>query len=301
MAEVVKKLNEKVGNYRWTICALIFFATTVNYLDRQVIGILKPLLKSDLGIGELEYSWIVMSFQFAYAGGMLLAGRVIDKIGTKLGYALSLVLWSIAAIAHAFAKGPLGFGIARAGLGISEAGNFPAAIKTVAEWFPKKERALATGIFNSGTNVGAIIAPLVVPWLARVYGWQMAFIATGAVGLTWLIFWFIFYEVPKKQKRLKQPELEYILSDHEEEKSEKVPWAKLFKYRQTWSFVVGKFLTDPIWWFYLFWIPGWLADVRGLDIKGEIWNTPGGYLLFHYSRKHFWRMVVAQSLKEAGG
>jgi len=274
MAEVVKKLNEKVGNYRWTICALIFFATTVNYLDRQVIGILKPILKDDLGIGELEYSYIVMAFQFAYAIGMLLAGRIIDKVGTKIGYALSLALWSIAAIAHAFAKGPFGFGVARAGLGISEAGNFPAAIKTTAEWFPKKERALATGIFNSGTNVGAIIAPLVVPWLARVYGWQMAFIATGVVGLTWLIFWFILYEVPRKQKRLKQPELEYILSDKEDEQSEKVPWAKLFKYRQTWAFVVGKFLTDPIWWFYLFWIPGWLADVRGLDIKGGGFGLP---------------------------
>jgi ACS family hexuronate transporter-like MFS transporter len=274
MAEVVKKINEKIGNYRWTICALIFFATTINYLDRQVIGILKPLLKDDLGIGELEYSYIVMAFQFAYAVGMLLAGRIIDKVGTKIGYALSLALWSVAAIAHAFAKGPLGFGIARAGLGISEAGNFPAAVKATAEWFPKKERALALGIFNSGTNVGAIVAPLVVPWLARVYGWQMAFIATGVVGFTWLIFWFIFYEVPKKQKRLSQPELEYILSDHEEEKSEKVSWIKLFKYRQTWAFVIGKFLTDPVWWFYLFWIPGWLADVRGLDIKGGGFGLP---------------------------
>ncbi len=274
MTEVVNKINEKVGNYRWTICALIFFATTINYLDRQVIGILKPLLKDDLGIGELEYSYIVMAFQFAYAIGMLLAGRIIDKIGTKLGYALSLVLWSFAAIAHAFAKGPLGFGIARAGLGLGEAGNFPAAVKATAEWFPKKERALALGIFNSGTNVGAIIAPLVVPWLAREYGWQMAFIATGAVGFTWLIFWFIYYEVPKKQKRLSKPELEYILSDNEEEKSEKVPWIKLFKYPQTWTFIIGKFLTDPIWWFYLFWIPGWLADVRGLDIKGGGFGLP---------------------------
>jgi ACS family hexuronate transporter-like MFS transporter len=274
MTAVVNKINEKVGNYRWTICGLIFFATTINYLDRQVIGILKPVLKDDLGIGELEYSYIVMAFQFAYAVGMVLAGRIIDKVGTKIGYALSLVLWSIAAIAHAFARGPLGFGIARAGLGLGEAGNFPAAVKATAEWFPKKERALALGIFNSGTNVGAIIAPLVVPWLARTYGWQMAFIATGAIGFTWLIFWFIYYEIPKKQKRLKQPELEYILSDHEEEKGEKVPWIKLFKYRQTWAFVVGKFLTDPIWWFYLFWIPGWLADVRGLDIKGGGFGLP---------------------------
>jgi MFS transporter, ACS family, hexuronate transporter len=260
-------LNAKIGKYRWTICALVFFATTVNYLDRQVIGILKPLLKSDLGIGEAEYGYVVSAFQFAYAIGMVLAGRLIDKIGTKLGYALSLTLWSFAAIGHSLAKGPFGFGVARAFLGITEAGNFPAAIKTIAEWFPKKERALATGIFNSGTNIGAIIAPIVVPWLAAKYGWQMAFIATGLVGFIWLIFWFIFYEVPEKQKRLAQAELAYIKSDNEVEKKESIPWLNLLKYRQTWAFILGKFLTDPIWWFYLFWIPGWLADVRGLNIK----------------------------------
>ncbi|MGB9747532.1 MAG: MFS transporter [Bacteroidales bacterium] len=260
-------LQERIGNYRWTICALIFFATTVNYLDRQVIGILKPLLKTDLGIGEAEYGYIVTAFQLAYAIGMIFAGRIIDKIGTKIGYALSLILWSIAAMAHALAKGPVGFGAARAFLGISEAGNFPAAIKTVAEWFPKKERALATGIFNSGTNIGAIIAPIVVPWLAEKWGWQMAFIATGAIGFIWLIFWFIFYEVPEKQKRLSSAELAYIKSDQESEEKTSIPWLTLLKYRQTWAFVIGKFLTDPIWWFYLFWIPGWLHDVRGLDIK----------------------------------
>ncbi len=259
--------QERIGNYRWTICALIFFATTVNYLDRQVIGILKPLLKTDLGIGEAEYGYIVTAFQMAYAIGMIVAGRIIDKIGTKIGYALSLILWSIAAMAHALAKGPVGFGIARAFLGISEAGNFPAAIKTVAEWFPKKERALATGIFNSGTNIGAILAPIVVPWLAAKWGWQMAFIATGAVGFIWLIFWFIFYEVPEKQKRLSSTELAYIKSDQESEEKTSIPWLTLLQYRQTWAFVIGKFLTDPIWWFYLFWIPGWLHDVRGLDIK----------------------------------
>jgi len=257
---------EKIGNYRWTICALIFFATTVNYLDRQVIGILAPILKSDLGIGESEYGYIVSAFQIAYAIGMILAGRIIDKLGTKIGYALAFIGWSIAAIAHALAKGAVGFGIARAFLGLTEAGNFPAAIKTVAEWFPKRERALATGIFNSGTNIGAIIAPLIVPWLAVNWGWQMAFILTGSIGLIWLVFWFIFYEVPEKQKRLKEPELKYINSDYEEEIKEKISWFNLLKYRQTWAFFVGKFLTDPIWWFYLFWIPKWLADVRGLKI-----------------------------------
>jgi ACS family hexuronate transporter-like MFS transporter len=261
------KANEKIGKYRWTICTLVFFATTVNYLDRQVIGILKPVLESDLGIGEAEYGYIVSAFQFAYAIGMLIMGRVIDKLGTKIGYAFAFIGWSLAAIAHALARGPVGFGVARAFLGVTEAGNFPAAIKTVAEWFPKKERALATGIFNSGTNVGAILAPIVVPWLAINWGWQMAFIATGAVGLIWLIFWFIFYEIPEKQKRLGEAELEYIKSDAEEEIKESVPWLDLLKYRQTWAFFVGKFLTDPIWWFYLFWIPAWLADVRGLNIK----------------------------------
>jgi ACS family hexuronate transporter-like MFS transporter len=266
-AKAFKETSERIGKYRWTICALVFFATTVNYLDRQVIGILKPILESDLGIGEAEYGYIVMAFQAAYAVGMLLMGRFIDWLGTKLGYAFAFIGWSLAAIAHAFAKGSFGFGVARAALGITEAGNFPAAIKTIAEWFPKKERALATGIFNSGTNVGAILAPILVPWLAINWGWEMAFIATGAIGLVWLIFWFIYYEIPEKQKRLKEPELKYIQSDQEESASEKIPWGVLLKYRQTWAFFVGKFLTDPIWWFYLFWIPAWLADVRGLNIK----------------------------------
>lgn len=261
----------KIGNYRWTICALVFFATTVNYLDRQVIGILKPLLETDLDIGEKAYSHIIMAFQLCYAVGMVIAGRLIDKFGTKLGYAAVLTLWSIAAMGHALAKGVFGFGFWRGFLGISESGNFPAAIKTVAEWFPKKERALATGIFNSGTNIGAIVAPIVVPVIVLAWGWKMAFILTGAVGLLWLIFWFIFYEVPEKQKRLKEAELKYINMDGEEniDTSEKVPWVKLLKYRQTWLFFIGKGLTDPIWWFYLFWIPGWLAEVRGtgLDIK----------------------------------
>ena len=224
------------------------------------------MLESDLGIGEAEYGYIVSAFQLSYAIGMLLAGRVIDTFGTKIGYTLAFIGWSLAAIAHGFAKGPFGFGVARAFLGLTQAGNFPAAIKTIAEWFPKKERALATGIFNSGTNLGAIVAPIIVPWIAFNWGWQMAFFTTGAIGLIWLIFWFIFYEVPEKQKKLSATEMEYIKSDYEEEVKEKIPWRTLFKYRQTWAFFVGKFLTDPIWWFYLFWIPAWLADVRGLKI-----------------------------------
>jgi len=263
--------NTKTGNYRWTVCALIFFATTVNYLDRQVIGILKPLLESDRNIGEAAHGYIVTAFQIAYALGMVIAGRLIDRFGTKIGYGLSVLLWSIAAMGHALAKGGLGFGFWRAFLGISESGNFPAAIKTVAEWFPKRERALATGIFNSGTNVGAIIAPLAVPAIATALGWQAAFIITGAIGLLWLILWFIYYEIPEKQKRLSQGELEFIQSDIEEkdEPAKSIPWVQLLRYRQTWMFFIGKGLTDPIWWFYLFWIPGWLASVRGtgLDIK----------------------------------
>ena len=263
--------TKKFSNYRWTICALIFFATTINYLDRQVIGILKPLLDSDLGIGEKDYSHIIMAFQLCYGVGMVIAGRLIDKFGTKLGYGVSVILWSFAAMGHALAKGTLGFGIWRGFLGVTEAGNFPAAIKAVAEWFPKKERALATGIFNSGTNVGAIVAPLAIPAMVVLWGWQSAFIVTGAIGFLWVIVWFLFYEIPEKHKKVTANELAYINSDADEqaETKEKVPWLKLLKYRQTWLFFIGKGLTDPIWWFYLFWIPGWLATVRGagLDVK----------------------------------
>jgi len=261
----------KTGKYRWTVCALIFFATTINYLDRQVIGILKPLLESDLNIGEVEYGNIVTIFQLFYGVSMLLAGRLIDKFGTKIGYGISVLFWSIAAMGHALAKGAIGFGFWRALLGIGESGNFPSAIKTIAEWFPKRERALATGIFNSGTNVGAIVAPLAVPAIVIAWGWQAAFIITGSIGFIWIILWFIFYELPEKQRKLSASELEFIKSDLDEknESDKPIPWVKLLKYRQTWLFFIGKAMTDPIWWFYLFWIPGWLSTVRGagLDIK----------------------------------
>ena len=262
---------KKVGNYRWTVCALIFFATTINYLDRQVIGILKPLLETDLNIGEVEYGNIVFIFQMFYGLSMLLAGRLIDKFGSKIGYGISVLLWSIAAIGHSLAKGAISFGFWRGLLGIGESGNFPAAIKTIAEWFPKKERALATGIFNSGANVGAIVAPVAVPAIVIAWGWQAAFIITGSIGFIWIILWFIFYELPEKQRKLSSDELELIKSDLDEKaESEKpIPWVQLLRYRQTWIFFIGKALTDPIWWFYLFWIPGWLSTVRGagLDIK----------------------------------
>lgn len=266
----------KLGNYRWTVCALVFVATTINYLDRQVIGILKPMLESNLNIGEAQYGYIVMAFQLSYAFIMVIAGRLIDKFGTKIGYGISVILWSIAAMGHALATGAFSFGIWRAFLGISEAGNFPAAIKTIAEWFPKKERAFATGIFNSGTNVGAIIAPIAVPFIVSTLGWQAAFLITGATGFIWIIFWFLYYEVPEKQKRISKAELEHIHSDtdEKEESGENVPWLKLLKYRQTWMFFIGKGLTDPIWWFYLFWIPGWLSEVRGTGLNIKTFGLP---------------------------
>ena len=264
--------TQAIGKYRWTICALIFFATTVNYLDRAVISLLKDTLEVEFKWSETDYSNLVIAFQLSYAIGLLGAGRFIDWIGTKIGYALATTLWSIAAVAHALVNTTAGFFVARSALGITEAGNFPAAIKATAEWFPKKERALATGIFNSGTNIGAIIAPLTVPFIAAELGWRWAFILTGAIGFLWLIFWFLYYEVPSKQKRLSKAEYDYIHSDVEEqvvvntdEPRESVGWGKLLGYKQTWAFVVGKFLTDPVWWFYLFWLPAFLKAEYGLE------------------------------------
>jgi ACS family hexuronate transporter-like MFS transporter len=260
----------KIGKYRWTILSLVFFATTINYLDRQVISLLKddylaPMFKWS----ETDYAYIVIIFQLSYSIAMLGVGWVIDKIGTKLGYAFALLGWSFAAISHAFAGSTMGFLVARSALGISESGNFPAAIKTVAEWFPKKERALATGIFNSGSNVGAIIAPLTVPLIALTMGWQWAFIITGTIGLIWLVFWFLIYEIPTKNKKLSKAEFDFIHSDKDETESnkvvnEKVSWLKLLTYKQTWAFVIGKFFTDGPWWFYLFWLPSFLNKQYGM-------------------------------------
>lgn len=258
--------GERVGHFRWVVCALLFFATTVNYIDRQVLGILAPDLQRIIGWSEVEYGYIVTAFQAAYALGLLVAGRLLDRIGTKMGYAAALVFWSLAAMAHALARTPFGFGAARFALGLGEAANFPAAIKSVAEWFPKKERALATGLFNAGTNVGAVIAPAVVPWIALSFSWQWAFILTGAFGFTWLILWFWLYEAPEKSRRLKQAEFDYIRSDPAEPVVH-VPWIRLLGYRQTWVFAIGKFMTDPIWWFYLYWIPKFLHEQHGLTLS----------------------------------
>ncbi|WP_214226596.1 MFS transporter [Pedobacter sp. B4-66] len=285
-------MNEKkVGNYRWRICALLFFATTVNYLDRQVLSLLKPHLEEIFGWSNSDYANIASVFQFTYAISMLFAGRIIDKLGTKKGYAWAIIIWSIGAIIHAFAipigqgvstvLGFMGIGVAsvsivgfmvsRAVLGFGEAGNFPAAIKATAEYFPKKERSFATGFFNGGTNIGAVLAPLSVPFIAAKWGWEAAFFFIGAIGFIWLIFWYKYYDKAEDQKRLSAEELAYIRSDDEVDSSgnviedtAKVSWFKLLTYRQTWAFAVGKFMTDGVWWFFLFWLPAYLKDQYGM-------------------------------------
>jgi ACS family hexuronate transporter-like MFS transporter len=286
--------NNHKTNYRWIVVVLLFFATTINYLDRQVIGLLKPTLEKQFYWSEEDYSRIVMAFQAFYAVGLLAFGGIIDKLGTKLGYTVSLIVWSLAAMAHALVKSTFGFGAVRAALGAGESGNFPAAIKVVAEWFPKRERALATGIFNSGANIGAVVAPVMVPWILGVYNWQMAFIITGAIGFVWLVFWVIFYEIPSRHKKISLAEYEYIHSDAEdstiENTSEKTSWLRLLVIRQTWVFFIGKFLTDPIWWFLLFWLPSYFSSTFNLDLKkpnihlvivytaASIGSIGGGYL-----------------------
>ena len=270
--------TSKTGNYRWVICALLFFATTLNYLDRTIIGLLKDDIGAQFGWSESDYSNIVVCFQVAYALGLLSAGWLVDRLGTKLGYFLSVCIWSIATILHGFARGTFGFAAARSLLGLSEAGNFPAANKTVAEWFPLKERALATGIYNSGSIIGAIIALVLIPWLLINYGWQAAFYATGALGLMWLVLWVLCYGKPS-EKRISQAELDYINSDNTvtdtspaaddsaaaEDDGRKYSWARLLKEKGTWAFVVGKLFSDPVWWFFLFWLPSFLKAEYGLE------------------------------------
>ena len=318
----------KVGNFRWMICTLLFFAATVNYIDRQVIGILKPTLAGEFGWTEIDYSWIVFAFQTAYAIGLLFVGKLMDRFGTKKGFAVAIVVWSLAAIAHAWAisigtiSSPIvspivqgvvsgfnaissmfgaapwtftlsvsviGFMVVRFALGLGEAGNFPASIKTVAEWFPKKERALATGIFNAGTNVGALATPLLVPMIVLAWGWYEAFIFTGIIGFIWLAFWLLIYKRPEEHKSLSAAELAYIQSDPPEP-TVKVPWRRLIPHRQTWAFGLGKMLTDPIWWVYLFWLPDFLNKQHGLDLKNfgiplaviyviaDVGSVGGGYI-----------------------
>ena len=257
----------RIGKYRWVICALLFAATTINYMDRAVMGILAPTLTDELDWSETDYSTIVSSFTFAYGFGYLFMGKLMDSVGVRIGYAISIIGWSFAAMGHGFARSVMGFSIARAGLGITEGGNFPAAIKTVAEWFPKKERAFATGIFNAGTNVGAVVAPLVVPFITLRWGWRWAFIATGAVGFLWLIAWFAIYRSPEEHPKVSKEELAFIRSDPPESTA-RVSWFRLLGYRQTWAFVIAKFMTDPIWWFYLYWLPKFLDADYGVKLTG---------------------------------
>ena len=257
--------EERVTRYRWVICALLFFATTINYVDRQVLGILAPTLQRDIGWSEAQYGAIVSWFTLAYAFGYIGAGRLMDKVGTRLGFAFSVVIWSLAAIAHSLARTVTGFGLARFALGVGESGNFPASIKTVAEWFPVRERAFATGIFNAGSNIGAIVTPLVVPWIALTWGWRAAFIATGTLGFIWLMFWLPIYRRPQEHPKVSAGELALIQSDPRESTTP-VKWSALLKHRQTWAYAIGKFMTDPIWWFYLYWLPKFLDSRYGIKL-----------------------------------
>jgi ACS family hexuronate transporter-like MFS transporter len=256
----------RTGSYRWTICALLFFATTINYIDRQILGLLAPTLEKVIGWSESEYGFIVTAFQAAYAIGLVAFGWLVDRFGTRIGYAVSITLWSLAAMGHALVSTVFGFGLMRFLLGLGEAGNFPAAIKATAEWFPKKERALATGIFNSGANIGAVVAPAVVPWLTITYGWYEAFVVTGAIGFIWLVFWVLLYTRPEQKKGITAGELAHIQSDPAEPPAAKIPWLRLLGYKQTWAFIIGKAMTDPIWWFYLYWLPKFLNKNYGLTL-----------------------------------
>ncbi len=266
--------DQKIRNYRWIVVALLFFATTINYIDRQIIGLLKPILEKEFSWSETDFAHIVMAFTAAYAIGLLIMGRFIDKVGTRLGYAFIICLWSIAGMFHAVARNAMHFMIARFGLGIGEAGNFPAGIKAISEWFPRKERALATGIFNSGTSVGVVLALLLVPLILSYYGWHEVFWITGGVGFVWLIFWLIFYEIPQRQKRLSEAESDYILKGQDqgtgssvEAEKKPVRWIRLFTFPQTWALITGKGLIDPIFWFFLFWLPSYFSSAYNLDLK----------------------------------
>ena len=274
-------MNIKTKNYRWIIVALLFMATTINYIDRQIIGLLKPILEIEFKWSESDFARIVVAFTAAYAIGLLLFGRLIDQVGTKIGYSLAVVIWSVMGMLHAAAKTVTGFSLARIGLGLGEAGNFPAAMKTVAEWFPKKERGLAAGIFNSGTSIGVVIALLITPWILVNMGWQQVFIITGALGFLWLILWAWLYEIPAKQKYLSRDEFLLITERQEDtpqEETRPTKWIRLFTFPQIWAFIFGKFLIDPIFWFFLFWLPSYFSSTFHLDL-----TRPSPELMIIYS------------------
>ncbi len=306
---------EKMSKYRWTVCALIFFATTINYVDRSVISFLKSTFTETLGWTDGDYADVEITFKVFYAIGLLGAGGLVDKLGSKIGYGVATFLWSLAGVATALVNTVVGFQIVRGALGLAEAGNFPSAIKTVAEWFPKKERALATGIFNSGTNIGAIITPITVPFIVVHWGWQWAFILTGLLGFVWLIFWFILFEVPRKHKKISASELAYIESDTEEQRGSvsdedqpKLTWMQLLGYKQTWAFAIGKFLTDPIWWFYIFWLPDFFESMYHMKIDAASWpvaavyllstigSVAGGWLPLYLINKKGWAVLKARKM-----
>jgi len=257
----------KLIGHRWAVCSLLFFATTINYIDRQILSLLKPILDDQLHWTNAEFGMVNSAFQGAYGVSLLVFGWLIDKYGTKIGYSISIAAWSLAAMGHALVGSVGGFLWARVALGLGEGGNFPAAIKATAIWFPKKERALATSLFNSGANVGAIVAPAIVPWLAFKFGWQSAFLAAGGIGFLWLFLWMPWFETPDKKSSLSSKELAWIQSDGAEVQSKKIPWGQLLGYRQTWGFILPKLITDPVWWFFLIWLPDFFKQTRGLDIK----------------------------------
>jgi len=261
----LSKVTSHLGYFRWVICALLLLGTTKNYMDRNVLGVLRVTLQHDLGWNEIDYGNLVIVFQAAYALGMLVVGWLVDRLGTRLGYALAMIFWSLASMGTALASSLMGFAVSRFALGFGEAAVFPASIKAVAEWFPKKERALATGIFNSGTNVGAMLAPVVVAWISGRWGWRGAFVGIGSLGFVWLAFWLIIYRKPGEHPRVSQAELDYIRSDPQDDLA-KTKWVSLVPLRQTWAFAVGKFLIDPVWWFYLFWMPGFFQTKHGLSL-----------------------------------
>jgi ACS family hexuronate transporter-like MFS transporter len=254
------------GSYRWRILALLFFATTINYIDRQVIGILAPYISDELGWSEVDYGYIVTAFQVAYGIGLVTMGRLLDRIGTRIGYSLSIMVWSLAGMAHALARSVFGFGLARFTLGIGEAANFPAAVKTVAEWFPKKERAYATGWFNAGSTAGAITAPLIVPLFALQLGWRWAFIITGALGFIWLVFWWLYYQRPEVHPGLSRAEYGHIRQDGEDT-AESTPWGRIFPLKATLGLAITRFISDWVWWFFLFWLPKFLNDAYGITLS----------------------------------
>lgn len=262
-------ITAKIKNYRWYILVLLFVATTINYLDRQIIGLLKPILETEFDWSETDFAYIVMAFTAAYAIGLLFFGWFVDRVGTKTGYSIIVGIWSLAGMLHAVARSAWGFGMARLGLGLGEAGNFPAGVKAVSEWFPKKEKALATGIFNSGTSIGVIVALVLVPWILSRYGWHEVFLITGALGFVWMVFWHLMYNVPAKSRYLTDDERKLIQSGQEEEaETEKVAikWLRLFSFPQTWAFIVGKAFIDPIFWFFLFWLPAYFSSTFNLDL-----------------------------------